>query len=256
VDALGARGILERAAACVAATQTEAMQLRAAGVTADRICVIPNGIRFEAFRALPARGSFRSAHGLGDAPLVLFVGKITPVKGVDVLIRAMAELPQVVQLVIAGNFMMSADPLYRLAEKLAVRERVRFVGYLGDEQKLAAYRDADVVAYPSAHESFGLVPFEALMCGTPVVVCGDSGCGEVTKAAGGGLLVPHGEPAALAGAVRLLLEDPARRATCAADGRRWIEEHLGWERIAEQTLALYGDVLAHQAAKGTQSARV
>jgi glycosyltransferase involved in cell wall biosynthesis len=245
VDALGARALLERAAFCIAVSPAEVAQMRTAGVAPERIRVIPNGIRLDAFRVLPARGHFRAAHGLGDAPVVLFLGKITPRKGVDVLIRALAKLPSAVQLVIAGNLMMSGEPLRRLTSKLALGEQVHFVGHLDDEEKLAAYRDADVVAYPSVHEIFGLVPFEALMCGTPVVVCNDSGCGEVMKAAGGGLLVPYGDPEALADALTTLLNDAALRAECVSRARQYIQSHLSWDAIAERTAALYDDVLAH-----------
>jgi glycosyltransferase involved in cell wall biosynthesis len=256
VDALGARALLHGAARCIGVSAAEVEQLRAAGVAAASIRVIPNGVRLEEFAVLPARGEFRRAHGLGDAPLVLFVGKITPRKGVDVLIRALAQLPPDVQVVVAGNFMMPARPLHRLAQQLGVEQRVHFVGFLAEAQKLAAYADADVVAYPSVHEIFGLVPFEALMCGTPVVVCDDSGCGEVVAQAGGGLLVPYGQPAALAAALRTLLLDPTRRSRCAAKGRRYVEHQLGWDHIAERTLALYEEVIGEAKQAAAPGARV
>ncbi|MFI5394437.1 MAG: glycosyltransferase [Candidatus Binatia bacterium] len=244
VDVLGARAVLQGAAACVAVSEAEVAHYRRAGVAPGRITQIPNGVRLEAYQALPPRGTFRRAHGLAaSTPLLVFVGKITPRKGVDVLVRALAQLPAAVHLVVGGNFMMPAQPIHRLAATLGLSDRIHFTGLLGEQDKLAAYVDADVVAYPSADEIFGLVPAEALMCGAPVVVCDDCGCGEFVRAAGGGLLVPYGDPAALAGALRLLLEDPARRAACATDGRRWVEEHLGWDRIAAQTRTLYESVI-------------
>jgi glycosyltransferase involved in cell wall biosynthesis len=243
-DALGARAILRDAACCIAVSQAEVGQYRAAGVDPARVRVIPNGIQLSEFRQLPARGAFRNTHALGDRPLVVFVGKITPRKGVDVLIRALRRLPAAVQLVVAGNFMMPAGPMHRLAHDLGVADRVRFAGALNDTDKLAAYVDADVVAYPSVHEIFGLVPFEALMCDTPVVVCDDSGCGEVVRAAGGGLLVPYGDDGALAEALQRLLDDTVLSKRCAASGRRYVEQHLGWDGIAAQTLAVYQEAVA------------
>jgi glycosyltransferase involved in cell wall biosynthesis len=146
-------------------------------------------------------------------------------------------------LAVAGNFMMPAAPLYRLARDLGVSERVRFVGLLSGSDKLAAYVDADVVAYPAADEIFGLVPFESLMCGTPAVVCDDSGCGEWVGAARGGLLVRYGDADALATALHRLLSDPTLRLDCVTNGRLYIGQHLGWDHIAEQTVALYRRVL-------------
>ncbi len=82
------------------------------------------------------------------------------------------------------------------------------------------------------------------MCHTPVVVCDDSGCGELVRAADGGRLVPYGDATALAQALRSLLENADERRRCATVGRRWVEQHLGWTEIAEQTRQVYRDVLA------------
>lgn len=243
VDALGGRTLLQRADACVAVAGAEVAHFRALGVDSQRVQVIPNGLRLDDYARIPARGTFRLQHAIGDAPLILFVGKITPRKGVDVLVRALARLTADVHLVIAGNFMMPEEPIRQLVRSLGVDARVRFVGFLPDEQKLAAYADADVVAYPSEHEIFGLVPFESLMCGTPVVVCDDSGCGEVLGAADAALLVPYGDAQALADALRRFLGDPEFGRATVARGRRHIEDHLGWDRVAERTVALYHEIL-------------
>lgn len=244
LDLFGADAILEHAAACVAVSEAEIPQYTDAGVERTRVRVIPNGIRLSEFADLPPRGSFRRAFGLGDGPLLVFVGKITPRKGVDVLLRALARLPDAVQLVVAGNFMMPEAPIRAIVEQLHLDDRVRFPGLLLGEARNAAYVDADVVAYPSTDEIFGLVAAEALMCRTPVVVCDDSGCGEVVRAAGGGRLVPYGDPGALAGALQALLDDRAERDRCATSGRRYVEEHLSWERIAAETRELYREVIA------------
>ncbi|HVO24138.1 MAG TPA: glycosyltransferase [Candidatus Margulisiibacteriota bacterium] len=239
VDVLGARAFLHDAAACIAVSQAETAHYRAAGVRAERVTVIPNGIRLDEFATLPARGAFRQRYQFGDVPLVVFVGKITPRKGVDVLLRALSTLPPDVHLAVVGNFMMPAAPIHQLVERLSLGTRVRFVGLLSGPDKLSAYVDADVTAYPSADEIFGLVPFESLMCGTPAVVCDDSGCGEWTRAAGGGLVVPYGEAPALAAALLRLLQNRAERDSLVSSGQRYIRANLSWEHVARQTLALY-----------------
>ena len=244
LDLVGADAVLEHAAACIAVSEAEIPHYRAAGVEAQRVRVIPNGIRLDEFTILPPRGSFRRAYGLGDGPLIVFVGKITPRKGVDVLLRALAQLPPDVKLVVAGNFMMPEQPIRAIVEELHLRDRVRFPGLLLGDDRNAAYVDADVVAYPSTDEIFGLVAAEALMCQTPVVVCDDSGCGEVVRAAGGGQVVPYGDPAALANALRALLASPDERMRCAVRGRHYVEQYLSWNRIAEDTRGLYREVLA------------
>jgi len=244
VDRLGARDILREAAACIAVSHAEIAHYQQVGVAPESVKVIPNGLRLEEYEDLPIRGGFRRRYGVGvSAPLVVFVGKITPRKGVDVLLRALPLLPPEVELAVVGNFMMPQEQLRRLARDLGVERRVRFTGLLTGSDKLSAYVDADVVAYPSVDEIFGLVPAEALMCGAPVVVCDDSGCGELVRAAQGGLLVPYGDAPALAQALRRLLDDTELRARCVTSGRRYAREDLGWERIAAETQALYHEIL-------------
>ncbi|MEO8601019.1 MAG: glycosyltransferase [bacterium] len=243
LDLLGADLVLKSAAACIAVSEAEIVDYEGAGVPRQRVRVIPNGVRLQEFDNLPPRGSFRRAFGLGDGPLIAFVGKITPRKGVDVLLRALAHLPAEVRLVVAGNFMMPEAPIRAIVEELHLQDRVLFPGLLIGDDRNAAYVDADVVAYPSTDEIFGLVAAEALMCGAPVVVCDDSGCGELVRAAAGGRLVPYGDAGALAIALQVLLDDRGERQRCVAAGRHFVEAHLGWERIAAQTRALYGEVV-------------
>jgi len=252
LDLFGADAVLKAAAACIAVSAAEIADYERVGVPRERVRVIPNGVRLQEFAHLPPRGSFRRAFGLGDGPLVVFVGKITPRKGVDVLLRALARLPEAVRLVVAGNFMMPEARIRAIVEELHLQDRVLFPGLLLGDDRNAAYVDADVVAYPSTDEIFGLVAAEALMCGAPVVVCDDSGCGELVRAADGGRLVPYGDAGALAIGLQVLLDDANERRRCATAGRRFVETHLGWERVAAQTRALYAEVVAYgRLARGT-----
>ncbi len=244
LDSLGVASIVRNTAACIAVSRAEVPHYTRVGVAADRVRVIPNGVRLAEFDHLPNQGSFRRGHGIGEGPLIAFVGKITPRKGVDVLIRAMALLPESVQLVVAGNFMMPERPIHELVEDLGVGQRVRFPGLLLGEERNALYVDADVVAYPSIDEIFGLVAAEGIMCGSPVVVCGDSGCGELVEASGGGEVVPYGDPTALAAAIEGLLADPDKRAAHVRIAQAYVREYLGWGAIAGRTSDLYREVLA------------
>ena len=125
-----------------------------------------------------------------DGPLVAYLGKLTPRKRVDVLVRAFAQLRVAnATLVVAGNDMGSGDGARATARQLGVDSRTVFTGLLEGRTRLELLASADVVVYPSEHEIFGLVPLEALLAGTPVVVADDSGCGEVIAATGGGLVV-------------------------------------------------------------------
>ena len=202
------RGVVQGASAVIAVSGAERDQLRALGVQAADIVVIPNPLAFEEFEAVP-RGAFRRRIGASpDQPLVVYLGKLTPRKRLDTLAQAFARLERAdARLIIAGNDMGYGAQLRRLVARLGLADRTLFTGLLPGRARLEALADADVVTYASEHEVFGLVPVEALLCGTPVVVANDSGCGEVIAATGAGLTVPPGNAAELARAIARVLED-------------------------------------------------
>ena len=244
-DAVLGRRVLDSVDRWIAVSRAEVTQFRTAGIAAEVIDVVHNGLDLAEFEELPERGSFRTAHGVGERPIVLYLGKLTPRKGVDHLVDAMARLTnQDAVLVVAGNDMGVRAALERQVRGHELGDRVRFLGLVTGPERLAALADADVLVYPSTREIFGLVPFEGLLCGTPAVVTDDCGCGELVAEARAGDLVRFGDPAALARALDVLLSDPRRRQAMVARGRRFIEKHFAWDRIALQTEAVYQRTLA------------
>lgn len=244
LDPLLGRPVLKAVSAFVAVTRAEVAQLRAAGVESSRIALIPNGLDLGEFEPLPERGRFRAREGL-SGPVVLYLGRLSPRKGLEPLLDALLH-PSLagVTLVVAGTDFGIEDALRRRAERLGLKTRVRFVGLLVGTARLEALADADVLAYPSSLEIFGLVPFEGLMAGAPAVVGDDCGCGELVQTARAGLLVPIAQPEALALALARLLENPGLRAELVARGRRFIREHLSWEDITARTLQVYRRLVA------------
>jgi glycosyltransferase involved in cell wall biosynthesis len=114
-----------------------------------------------------------------------------------------------------------------------------FTGLLRGAQKKAAYVDANVTIYPSEYEIFGLVPFESILCGTPVVVSDDSGCGEIIGGANIGETVPYGQPELLAQSIARVLDHPEESSEKVKRGIVFIKENLGWPKIAADTVAMY-----------------
>jgi glycosyltransferase involved in cell wall biosynthesis len=243
-DRVAGRQDLARAAAVIAVSDAERRQLEQLGVPAGRIRLLANPVDLEEHRVI-ARGAFRAAHGIGRAPLVLYLGKLTPHKRVDVLLRAFARnVAADARLLIAGNDMGTRRPLERLAAELGLDDRVFFTGLLRGSERLEALADADVLVYPSADEVFGLVPLEALLAGTPVVVADDSGCGELIGKVGGGLVTPLGDAEALAVAVRKVLAAPDDWRHRAAAAAAVVRQRYGGTTVAAELDALYHDVLA------------
>jgi len=239
-DLLVAGHIPTGAARCVAVSAADVGQHLQAGVAADRIVRIPNGLDLGEFESLPPAGSFRAARGLLGRPLVAYLGQVSPRKGVGHLVEAFAggAMGEAV-LVVGGNDMGA------MAQAVARSDgSVVFTGLLEGRDRLALLADADVLVYPSTDEVFGLVPFEGLLCGAPVVVGDDCGCGELIAEAGAGLLVRHGDVEGLRARIRTLLADPVAAGAMVARGRRYIHERLGFDRVAEAHEVLYREVLA------------
>ena len=238
--ALGKR-VLQRTDMFIAVSRAEVAQFRRAGISAGRIRLVPNGIELDEFESRPPRGRFRASLGIGDAPMALYLGKITPRKGVDHLLEAFSRVTtRGAHLVIAGNDMTGEmHNLQWLRERFDLDERVHFVGLLVGPDRLRALSDADVLVYPSIHEIFGLVPFEGLLSGTPVVVSGDCGCGELVARAGAGFLVPYGKTDALARHIDTLLSDRFVGSMMVDRGRAYIARHFAWPEVAGKTDEVY-----------------
>jgi glycosyltransferase involved in cell wall biosynthesis len=243
------RSLLPRAARVTAVSHAEVLQLRALGVDAASIVRIPNPIDEAEFVQPLDPERCRRQMQVGDAPLVLFLGKLTPRKGVDDLVRAVALLRDTrIRLIIAGNDMGIERTLLSLIRRLGLVDRVTLVGLLTARDRLDALAAADVVVYPSRDEIFGLVPLEALLAGTPVVVCNDSGCGEVIAETGGGCLTRPGDITALASAIERVLGDvPAWRADARA-GAVSARRLFGTQVVCEQLESLYSGILHEQPA--------
>ncbi|MBQ0986932.1 glycosyltransferase [Streptomyces sp. F63] len=239
----------------IATCRDEVAELTALGVPAGRISVVPCGVDTERFTPDgPAAPRGPLPHRL------LQIGRLVPRKGAAVSIAALALLPGA-ELVIAGGpspDRIGADPEVRrlraLAREAGVADRVRFTGGVQPEDVPALLRGADLVLCPADYEPFGIVPLEAMACGTPVVASAVGGQMDSVADPGTGRLVPPGDPAALAAAASALLRNHEARAACGLAGRRRTLLRYGWNRIAAATETVYRDVLALRPAAVTGAA--
>src|SRR5262245_7927775 len=243
-DAVAGHRVLAGATRVLAVTDAERRQLRELGVREEAISVIPNPVDLDEFSVRVESGAFRRRIGVNGTPLVLFLGKLTPRKRLDVLVRAFAKLRRPdATLVVAGNDMGAGSEARALSRSLDLNGRAIFTGLLRDRERLEALADADVLVYPSQDEIFGLVPLESLLSGTPVVVAGDSGCGEVVHATGGGAVVPAGDVEALTTAIDAVLNAPARWKAAAATAASRVRAAYGAGAVCSQLEHLYNDIV-------------
>ena len=215
------------------------------GASTDRIAVIPCGVDTELFRPMPQVEAKRLL-ALPPDPLLLYVGRLQPIKGLETLLEAMTALDGAAQLLIVGGDQDEpenghADYLRERVSALGLRERVSFLGAQPQERLRLFYAAADATVMPSYYESFGMVALEAMACGSPVIASRVGGLTTTVRDGVTGFLVPEGDAGALAERVALLLEDRGRRAQLGREAQRWAAEHR-WPCVAEAVCRLYSDL--------------
>lgn len=237
--ARGARAA-QAAARCIAVTTHEGEHYLELGVEPGRVDVVPNGIPEAAFA--PADGAaFRREHALGDGPLVLFLARLAHDKGLADLVRAFPLLLEHVPdatLAVCGGDAGAGPAARRLAKRLGVAERVRFLGRVPDPR--AAYSACDVFVLPSHYEAFGIVLLEAMAQGRPVVATTAGGMPEVVGEAG--IVVPPRSPRDLALAVGSVLSDAAYQARLGEMGRARAGRFL-WKDVVDRLEETYARAL-------------
>lgn len=220
---------------------------RTTGVSGAGLTVVPAGVDLARFSPGPTEDP--------DAPELLFVGRLQPLKGPDVAIRTLAavreRLPHARLRIVGGvsgtgEGRTGPDELARLAASLGVADAVTFEGAVEQADLVGRYRSARVLLAPSRSETFGLVALEAQACGLPVVAADVAGLQAVVR--GGGTLVPGHDPRDHAAAVVRYLTEPvhaaaARRAGLAA------ARAASWDHTVDRLLSVYGDVIAERVSR-------
>jgi D-inositol-3-phosphate glycosyltransferase len=221
------------------------------GVPAERVCTIPPGVDPALFRPLP-RPAARARIGIAPHErVVLFVGRIDPIKGIDTLIAAAHLMidqrsvePPPTFVIVGGDVDRDGAPLGPLAlvaEAVAQRGLApyfRLVGSQPQNELPIYYSAADVVTVPSRYESFGLVAVEALACGTPVVASRAGGLRFTIDEGEAGLLVKPQSPQALANGLAAILTNDALRSAMSAAARPSVTRY-DWRTIAGQMRHVY-----------------
>jgi D-inositol-3-phosphate glycosyltransferase len=259
------REAVRKSAAVIAASEIELSELRRLyRANTSRVAVIPCGVDSVVFHPV-RQADAREKLGRDQCErLILFVGRIEQIKGIDVLLRALGILFQrhpdirsdLCLLVVGGALDPGDDApetekileLRRLVHEHRLESNVSFVGSRGQEDLALYYAAADLCAVPSLTESFGLVALEAMACGTPVVGTRVGGLQTVIENGKSGLLVPAGDDEALAEAMAQVLTD-ARLRMHLAHGARDRAEHFTWRRVGDRMVDLYDRVLNERKVK-------
>jgi D-inositol-3-phosphate glycosyltransferase len=248
----GERQVLRRADRIVVATLAEKTQLRFLYRANDRKMVtIPPGVDTSHFYPIPSDEAKQFLGLKSEDRMVLFVGRIEPLKGVDTLIHAMScldlqGLHRPVHLAIIGgepdalpeNMSDEMIRLQNLCDELCMGGMVVFHGKRGQDTLPYYYSAAEVLVMPSLYESFGMVALEAMACGTPVIASEVGGLGYLVQDGVIGYTIPDSDPGALCDKLSLLLGDSHLRETIGLRASQYAHDYA-WEKIAAQISDVY-----------------
>src|SRR5512143_3016909 len=257
----GEKQVLRRADRVIVATIAELTQLRFLyKADAEKMVVIPPGVDVCHFYPIPADEAKMYVGLKPDDRMILYVGRIEPLKGVDTLIQAMSclqwkEVEPVHLAIIGGD--PSASPremstemarLQKLCDDLCVGQTVVFLGKRDQDKLPYYYSAAEVVVMPSHYESFGMVALEAMASGTPVIASDVGGLGFLVQDGETGFTIPDDEPDTMCQRLSLLLSDDRLRDQM---GQRAAEVALSysWEKIARNVVGVYDEVLSAKRAE-------
>lgn len=213
------------------------------GISPDKITVVGVGVDVELFEEADGR-SLRQRYGWGDAPVVAFIGQQVPHKGIDIVFQAMQQIwPEIpgACLLIAGAKTTYSATIRHMLHQLPphLQDRVAIIDDFAEKEKPAIFAACDMLAFPSGHESFGIVFLEAWAAGKPVIGARVGAIPTVIDEGRDGLLVEHRDADDLAGAIRTLLSRPALRRELGANGRQKVKQRYTWNIVADKFRAIY-----------------
>jgi D-inositol-3-phosphate glycosyltransferase len=208
----------------------------------ETISIIPCGVNLDIFRIIEKEIA-RNSLGFNGEGIILFVGRIVPIKGIDKLLMALNHLENIERLrllVIGGdkNCQDEVNRLRRLSKSLKIESSVTFLGLVEQEKLPYFYSAADICVFPSHYESFGLVALESLACGTPVVATDVGGIRSVVRDGETGYIVLDNVPQLLAEKITLALSTPRAKTDASCSIRESVFK-FSWSNIAEATLQEY-----------------
>ena len=208
------------------------------GVDENRVHLIPPGVDPSLFE-----GPFEDPFAGIRRPRVLFVGRLAPQKGVSTLVEAAGLLKDPSARILLVGDGPERPKLERDAERLGVDDRLHFVGFFAHDRLPAVFAHADLLVLPSLYEELGTVLLEAMQAALPIVASKTGGIPDVIENGVNGMLVPPGDPEALARAIDCLLAD--RKLACRlSEGAQERAKDYDWEVLAERVLRVYRGVTA------------
>jgi len=244
--------ILKEASLLHAITENEVKNIRAFVINNTPIVMIPNGINLQEFQNLPPKEDVVKFYPqLKDKKIILFLGRIHPIKGLDLLAKAFAKISQEVEdiylLVVGPDEGGYQAQIEKLLAKEGVLNKVIFTGMLTGYKKLAALSGADFCVIPSYSEVRGIVALEAMACGLPVIVTTGCNFPEVAEYNAGIVINPDVDELAKA-MTTLLVGTRHGVSNMEKNGKRLVLEKYTWDKVADKMITAYEEILGSRKA--------
>jgi glycosyltransferase involved in cell wall biosynthesis len=240
---------IRNASKVIALNCVEAEQYKAIGVPEEKIAIIPNGINLSEYAELPPKGSFKRKFNIPeDRKIILYLGRIHKIKGIDVLVKAYAHLKNEMNfkdaiLVIAGPDDGYLGEVRSLVYNLDIAGSVLFTGPLYGRDKLEAFIDSEVYVLPSKYETFPIALLEAYACGKPVIASKVGGLKDLVVDGETGLLFELGNIKQLAESIFNLLNDDNMVVKMGLKGKNFLEENFNIEKVVKKLEKVYEEVV-------------
>jgi glycosyltransferase involved in cell wall biosynthesis len=242
--------LLKDATKVIALSKVEAEQYKSVGVLDNKIAIIPNGIDLSEYAELPPKGVFKRKFNIPeDRKIILYLGRIHKIKGIDFLVKAYAYLKNEMKyrdalLVIAGPDDGYLGEIKSLVQALGISNYVLFVGPLYGEDKLAAYVDSEVYVLPSRYETFPMTILEAYACGKPVVASKVGGLKDLVKDKETGLLFESGNVEQLSKSIFNLLNNNNVAKEMGLKGKNFVRGDFAVAKTVERLEKVYEEARA------------
>jgi len=229
---------LRRAKIVTALSQLEAEQyVRLLGVPSKKVVIIPNGIDSLSYANLPPAGIFKKKFGIdSDSRVILYVGRINKIKGIEFLIDSFSCLINRAKcektvLVIAGPDDGYLQEARMLSNSLGLKDKVLFTGFLDEQDKICAYVDATVVVHPESFNVILIAPLEAAAAGKPIILSSGNYLSEIAKREGFGLSVKYGDVDSMARLLHKVLNGSDLAKVMGCKGREFVLKNWSWTKI-------------------------
>jgi glycosyltransferase involved in cell wall biosynthesis len=230
--------ILKEARRLFAVCPPEARELQEKKINSEKVILLYTGLNLGEFENLPQKGVFKEKFGIPqETKIILSLGRIHRIKGLDVLIKSHAQLlgtGEDTRLVIVGPDEGFLEELKNLVKVLDNADKVIFTGPLYGKDKLAAYLDADVFVLNSSIEAFGTVSFEAIFSGAPLIISEKCGMSEVIREHKAGFVTPYGDVQGLTQLISRVLDGGEEIEQSVMAGKKLIRGNFSWEVIADK----------------------